>query len=219
MTLVKICGITNLDDALNAVDAEADLLGFNFCARSPRYIDPKVTRSIIDQLPKSVITVGVFVNEKLEDIERIASTSGVSVLQLHGDESPEYCKALRHHRLIKVFSTGDDFTPERAGGYDVQLIMLDAVGAERGGTGKLSDWSKAKQTRELYPTLFLAGGLSPENVAAAIQEVAPFGVDACSALESEAGKKDHAKVRAFVAAVRGAHPHQPNHLEDDDELE
>ncbi len=210
MTLVKICGITNLDDALAAIDAGADLLGFNFYPASPRYIEPREARSIIDQLPESAITVGVFVNEGLEAIENIASTSAVSVLQLHGDESPEYCRALKRHYLIKVFKTGQDFALQKVGEYKVQLIMVDAShAAKRGGTGRLSDWAKARQTRELFPTLFLAGGLSPENVRNAIAEVEPFGVDACSSLESAPGKKDHAKVRAFVAAVHADRPHQP----------
>lgn len=205
MTLVKICGITNFDDALAAVDADADMLGFNFCAGSPRYIQPQEARSIINELPKTVISVGVFVNESLDNVELIASTSGVSVLQLHGDESPEYCGALKRQNLLKVFNTGPNFDPKRVSDYDVQLIMLDAVAeTSRGGTGRLSDWSKARQVRELFPTMFLAGGLSPENVGAAIEEVEPFGVDACSSLELAPGKKDPARVRAFVDAVRAA---------------
>jgi phosphoribosylanthranilate isomerase len=205
MTLVKICGITNFDDASAAVEADADMLGFNFYAGSPRYIKPEEARSIINKLSKTVIGVGVFVNESLKDIERIASTSGVSVLQLHGDESPEYCGALKRQHLLKVFNTGQDFDPKRISDYDVQLIMVDAVAENvRGGTGRLSDWSKARQVRELFPTMFLAGGLSPENVGAAIEEVEPFGVDACSSLELAPGRKDHERVRAFVAAVRAA---------------
>jgi len=205
MTLVKICGITNFDDALAAVDADADMLGFNFCAGSPRYIQPQEARSIINQLPKTVVSVGVFVNESLDNVELIASTSGVSVLQLHGDESPEYCGALKRQNLLKVFNTGPNFDPKRVSDYDVQFIMLDAVAeTARGGTGRLSDWSKARQVRELFPTMFLAGGLSPENVGAAIEEVEPFGVDACSSLEFAPGKKDPARVRAFVDAVRAA---------------
>lgn len=207
MTLVKICGVTNLDDALAAVEAGADALGFNFYQRSPRYIEPESARAIIDRLPDNVISTGVFVNEDLEDVERIAATAEVSMLQLHGDESPEYCKALKAKGLcvIKVFNTGDDFTLERIGGYDVHLIMLDAAGtAARGGTGNLSNWSKARETAKLYPRMFLAGGLAPDNVAAAIDAVEPFGVDACSLLERKPGLKDHQRVRDFVASVRAA---------------
>ncbi|HSS21773.1 MAG TPA: phosphoribosylanthranilate isomerase [Pyrinomonadaceae bacterium] len=209
MTLVKICGITNLADALAAVEADADLLGFNFYRRSPRFIEPLAARAIIEQLPASVINVGVFVNEELKEIEEIASVSGVSVLQLHGDESTEYCVSLRAHgrTIMKVFSTKTDFSPDKVRQYDVPLIMLDAAAALRGGTGTLSDWSMARRTRKLFPTLFLAGGLSPQNIAGAIEEVKPFGVDACSALEQAPGKKDHTKVREFVAAVRSMSSH------------
>lgn len=219
MTLVKICGITNYDDALAAVEADADMLGFNFYSGSPRYIEPEVARSIINRLPKTVISVGVFVNESLDDLKRIAATSGISVLQLHGDETPEYCGALTRQHVLKVFNTVDDFDPKRITEYDVHLIMIDA-GAKnaRGGTGRLSDWSKARQVREFFPAMFLAGGLSPENVGAAIEEVEPFGVDACSSLELAPGKKNHARVRDFVAAVRTARPNQFRGGEDEGEL-
>jgi phosphoribosylanthranilate isomerase len=207
MTLVKICGITNLEDALAAVDAGADMLGFNFYSRSPRYIEPSAARLIIDQLPEVVVSAGVFLNHAAEEIERIVSTTGVRVLQLHGDESPQYCENLRLNgcQVMKVFNSGKSFAPDRIRKYEVQLIMVDAAaGSVRGGTGQLSDWSQARQARELFPRVFLAGGLSPENVGAAINEVAPFGVDACSSLELTPGKKDHARVRDFVAAVRAA---------------
>jgi phosphoribosylanthranilate isomerase len=207
MTLVKICGITNLDDALAAVDAGADMLGFNFYPRSPRYIDPEAARLIVDQLPAAVVSAGVFVNHTAEEIERIVRLTGVRVLQLHGDESPQDCRALKLNgcQVMKVFNSGAGFTLNRIRDYDVQLIMLDAAaGSARGGTGQLSDWSKAREARELFPAMFLAGGLSPENIAAAIEEVAPFGVDACSSLELAPGKKDHARVRDFIAAVRAA---------------
>ncbi len=196
------------------MDAGADMLGFNFYERSPRYIDPKEARLIIDQLPQSVITVGVFVNQDLKAVEKIASTSGVLVLQLHGDEAPEYCETLKRkgHTLIKVFNTGEGFTREKTLGYDdKQWIMVDAGGGTaRGGTGQLSDWSQAQQAKLLFPITFLAGGLSPENVAAAINEVEPFGVDACSSLEQVPGKKDHGKVRDFVTTVRKVRPHPPD---------
>ena len=208
MVLVKVCGITNLDDALAAADAGADALGFNFYERSPRYIAPETARTIVDRLRAdypNLLNVGVFVNESLDAIKKIAAVAGVSALQLHGNETPEYCKALKGHNLIKVFSASDKFAPQTVLDYDVQAIMLDAVDKEAfGGTGKLSNWAVARATRELVPKLFLAGGLSPENVADAIKQVSPFAVDACSRLESAPGRKDHAKVRAFVAAVRSA---------------
>lgn len=205
MTLVKICGITNLDDALAAVAAGADALGFNFYPRSPRYITAEKAQAIIERLPAEVLTVGVFVNEALAAVEKTASVAGISALQLHGNELPEYCKALKGRYLIKVFATGGEFKPETVLDYDVQAIMLDAFDKETfGGTGKLSNWSIARKTRELFPKLFLAGGLSAENVAQAIDRVKPYAVDACSLLERAPGRKDHARVRAFVAAVRAA---------------
>jgi phosphoribosylanthranilate isomerase len=205
--LVKICGITSLEDALAAVAAGASALGFNFCRPSPRYIEPQVARTIIDRLPAEVLTVGVFVNEQSPAIvEEIADTAGVAALQLHGDESPEFCRRLKHRYVIKVLAAGQNFDPSRACDYDVSAIMLDAFDKNvRGGTGHTIDWSVARRTRELVPKLFLAGGLSPENVAAAIAAVEPYAVDACSALESSPGRKDAQRMRAFVAA---AHAHR-----------
>lgn len=205
MVLVKICGITNLDDALAAVDAGADALGFNFYPRSPRYLTPETAAKISDRLPAQVLTVGVFVNEELDAVEKTASAAGISALQLHGTESAEYCKALKGHYLIKVFATGDEFKPEMVLDYEVQAIMLDAFDKKTfGGTGKLSNWSIARKTRELFPRLFLAGGLSAENVGDAIDQVNPYAVDACSSIERAPGRKDHVRMRAFVAAVRAA---------------
>lgn len=206
MTHVKICGITNLEDALAAVAAGADMLGFNFYRPSSRYIEPGAARAIIDEFwGTDLLTVGVFVNEETPDlVEQIAHEAGVSALQLHGDESPDYCRALKHRRVIKVLRVSHDFVPERALDYEVESIMLDAFDKDlRGGTGQTIDWSIAQRTRELVPKLFLAGGLSPENVAAAIAAVGPYAVDACSALETSPGKKDPQRLRAFVQAALG----------------
>ena len=203
MTFVKLCGITNLEDALMCIEAGADALGFNFYLPSPRYIEPRAVRKIIDHLPSHILTVGVFVNQETpESVEDIATESGVGALQLHGDESPDYCRALGGRFVIKVLAVNDDFKAEDALAYDVQAIMLDAFDRKRGGTGRVIDWPLARRTRELVPKLFLAGGLSSENVDAAILAVAPYGVDACSSLESSPGKKDAAHVRAFVNKVR-----------------
>ena len=206
MTYVKICGITNLVDALSAVEAGADMLGFNFYRPSPRYIEPRDARAIIDQLPATVLTVGVFVNEPSPDIvEQIANEAGVAALQLHGDESPDYCVALKDRFVIKVFGVDEKFAPEKTNAYDVAAIMLDAFDRTAwGGTGRVIDWSIARQTRDLVPKLFLSGGLSPENVLEAIARVDPYAVDACSSLEYSPGRKDPVRVRAFVAAVGGA---------------
>jgi len=206
MTFIKICGITNLEDARMSVAAGADALGFNFYRPSPRYIDPHAAREIIDQLRDSILTVGVFVNEESPAlVEQIASEAGVAALQLHGDESPDYCRELASRYVIKVLAAGDDFKPEDALDYDVQAIMLDAFDSKLyGGTGRTIDWSRARQTRKLIPRLILAGGLAPENVGEAIATVHPYGVDACSALESHPGKKIPERVAAFVNAARAA---------------
>jgi phosphoribosylanthranilate isomerase len=202
--IVKICGITNLEDALAAVDAGADALGFNFYERSPRFITPVEARGIIEQLPETIMSVGVFVNEsEPEQVERIAGLAGLKAVQLHGDESPQYCRALRGRFVIKALRVNDGFTPQSVKEYETDAILLDAyAGNARGGTGRVIDWSIARQVRKLVPQLFLAGGLSVENVAEAITAVEPYAVDACSSLEREPGIKDAGRVRAFVAAVR-----------------
>ena len=204
--LIKICGITNLDDALVAIEAGAGALGFNFWRPSRRFIEPADARVIIGKLPADVLTVGVFVNEASPEVaEQIAARAGVTALQLHGDESPEYCEALKEHYVIKALAVGADFQPELATKYDVRAIMLDAFDkANRGGTGRRIDWLVARRTRELVPRLFLAGGLSPENIAEAIAAVEPYGVDACSALESTPGRKDAERVRSFIKAALAA---------------
>jgi len=205
MTLVKICGITNLEDALCAVDAGAGALGFNFYSPSRRYVDPENAREIIERLPKRVLTVGVFVNEERERLKSIATEAGVAALQLHGDESSEYCAELRDWYVIKAFCVGEDFDPSVVVDYPVKAVMIDARHKTlRGGTGLLSDWSVAKRIRELGKPLFLAGGLSPHNVREAITVVKPYAVDACSALEEQAGKKNHKSVEAFVRAAQEA---------------
>jgi phosphoribosylanthranilate isomerase len=205
MTLVKICGITNLDDARAAVEAGADALGFNFYVPSPRYTVPAAARQIIKELPNKVLTVGVFVNEQSpEAVRSIATEAGVTAVQLHGDESPEFCAALSDFFVIKVLGLGEDFDPRHALRYDVGAFMLDTLDREaRGGTGRTIDWAVAREFRQVVPKLFLAGGLSPENVSEAVSTVAPYAVDACSALEVTRGKKDPGKVRAFIQAARG----------------
>ncbi|MDT4897937.1 MAG: phosphoribosylanthranilate isomerase [Acidobacteriota bacterium] len=205
--IVKVCGITNLEDALAAVEAGADALGFNFYRQSPRYIAPEVARRITRQLPSTVMSVGVFVNESEPDeVARIMDSAGLTAVQLHGDESPEYCYQLRDRFTIKAVRARGDFEPQIVRDYETDAILLDAYTADaRGGTGRVVDWEVARRVRELVPQLFLAGGLSPENVAEAIAAVEPYAVDACSSLESAPGRKDTKRVGAFVAAARRAH--------------
>lgn len=201
---IKICGITNLEDARVAVDAGADALGFNFYARSSRYISPVDARAIVERLPDEVMSVGVFVNEgEPEDVARIAEQAGLKAVQLHGDESPEYCRVLRDRFVIKALGVGEGFVPESAREFETDAILLDAFsGSARGGTGRVVDWSVAREVRERVPKLFLAGGLSVENVALAMAAVAPYAVDACSSLERVPGRKDAGRVRAFITAAR-----------------
>jgi len=201
MTLIKICGITNLEDALASVEAGADLLGFNFYRPSPRYIEPSLARQIIDLLPKSVLTVGVFVNEP--DIESIAKAAGVVALQLHGDETPAECRRLQHWQIIKALSVDEHFKASKVKDYDASAIMLDTRHKTlRGGTGQVFDWSVAHEANALGIRLVLAGGLSPDNVAEAIAQVKPYAVDACSGVETKPGLKDHVRLQTFVNNAR-----------------
>ena len=207
MIKVKVCGITNLEDARSAIEAGADALGFNFYRRSPRYIAPEEARKIILELsPVAVLCVGVFVNEEsAATVARKSSASGVAAVQLHGDESPEYCAELSEHRIIKALRVGKDFAPERAAAYRAESILLDAYSAHaRGGTGETFDWELARRTREVVAQLYLAGGLTVENVAEAIAAVRPYAVDVCSGVELAPGRKDALRVREFVSAVRAA---------------
>lgn len=211
---LKVCGITSIEDAREAVHCGAQYLGFNFYRPSPRFIEPHDARAIIDalrpeikNLSRTVTMVGVFVNDPPESIVRSAEAAGVAAIQLHGDESVEFCRKLKtllpDRFLIKVIRAGGDAVTEPATDYDVDAIMLDAFDAElRGGTGRVVDWALARRTREAVSRLFLAGGLSPENVSNAISAVQPYAVDACSALESSPGHKDAERMNAFVRAVR-----------------
>jgi len=206
MVRVKVCGITNLEDALAAVEAGADLLGFNFYTRSKRYVSPHDARAVIEKLPAGVLSVGVFVNEDgPEAVERIAGEAGVGAAQLHGDETPEFCARVRGLMTLKALRVGADYSAERAAVYGTDAVLLDAFVAEAwGGTGHTFDWSLARSTREVVPRLFLAGGLTPDNVAAAVEAVGPYAVDVCSGVETSPGRKSFQLMRRFVEAVREA---------------
>jgi len=204
MTLVKVCGITNLEDALAANEAGADMLGFNFYARSPRHVGPDEARRVVERLPEGVECVGVFVNEPSpEEVLKIARESGVSTVQLHGDETPEFCRALEGFKTVKALRVGKDYAVETAAAYATDAVLLDAYAPDAfGGTGHTFDWALARATREAVPRLFLAGGLKPSNVAAAVSAVAPYAVDVCSGVETSPGRKSFQLMRDFVAAVR-----------------
>jgi phosphoribosylanthranilate isomerase len=210
MARVKVCGITNLEDALAALEAGAELLGFNFYARSPRYVSPGAARRVVERLPEGVECVGVFVNEPApEAVERAVRESGVGAVQLHGDETPEFCRALRNLTTIKALRVGPGFTAEAAAAYPTDAVLLDAyVAGEWGGTGHTFDWSLARRTREAVPKLFLAGGLRPGNVAGAVAAVRPFAVDVCSGVETSPGRKSLPLMRRFVEEVRAVDSRQ-----------
>ena len=201
---VKVCGITNLGDALLCVREGVDMLGFNFYSGSPRYIAPEKARRILDQLPSEVFTIGVFVNEeKAEDVIRIAALAGVDGVQLHGDETGDFCRDLGELFVIKALRVRDDFEPESASHYKTAAVLLDAFSPDaRGGTGRRFDWRVAQETSRIARKLFLAGGLTPENVFEAITSVRPYAVDVCSSLESASGIKSEERLVAFMRAVR-----------------
>ncbi len=205
MTKVKVCGITNIEDARVAVRHGADALGFNFYAKSPRYLKPTVARPIIDTLPDEILSVGVFVNEPLESLIEIARISGIGAIQLHGDESSEFATIVREAsalEVIKAFRVSPGFKPRNVLEYDVDAILLDAYSPhEHGGTGETFDWDVAKRVKGLFPKMYLAGGLGPENVMDAISAVGPYAVDACSGLELTKGRKDPEKVRLFLSRI------------------
>ncbi len=193
MTLIKICGITALEDALAACDAGADALGFNFWPRSPRYVEPDRAARIIERIPGGVLAVGVFVDETAERIEEIAAGAGIEIAQVHGA-----CGVPRL-RWWKALEAGPEARREMEQ-FEAEAFLLDAPsGAQRGGTGRTFDWRLAAG---LPGRIVLAGGLGPDNVREAIRTAKPWGVDACSRLESAPGRKDADKVRAFVRAVR-----------------
>jgi phosphoribosylanthranilate isomerase len=205
MTKVKICGITNLEDALISAKFGADALGFNFYPKSSRYILPEKAREIIEQLSPEVLKVGVFVNEDLDKIIEIVETAKLDVIQLHGEETPEFARELKaktNLEIIKAFRVSLEFKPEDVLQYQVDAILLDAYSPkEHGGTGETFDWEIAKKVREVFPKMYLAGGLSADNVEEAIKNVSPFAVDACSCLEKSKGRKDSIKVETFVRVV------------------
>ena len=203
MTKVKICGITNLDDARVVVEAGADMLGLIFYPPSPRYVTPEQARTIVASLPSSLPAIGVFVNEAAETVSRIARASGVQMVQLHGEESPSLCQLLSWP-VIKAFRFTAQVQPEMMRQYTVAAYLIEGFQADLyGGGGAVADWQRVA-TLQQYGRIILAGGLTPDNVAAAIRTVRPYAVDVCSGVEATPGKKDGHKVRAFVARAKTA---------------
>jgi len=202
MVRVKICGITTVDDALMAVAAGADALGFVFHSLSPRNIGVEAAAAIIREVPPFVQTVGLFVNVPIEYVNDTVEATGLDVVQLHGDETPEYCR-LVGRRVVKAFRIKDIDSLEPIRRYSVAGFLLDAWSPKAyGGTGMTFNWDIAK-VAEQYGPIILAGGLTPENVAQAVETVSPFAVDVSSGVESVPGKKGPEKVLAFIRHAQG----------------
>ncbi len=201
---VKICGITNAEDALKAVELEADFVGFNFYEKSPRHVTPQTAKNIIEKLHGKVKAVGVFVNENADQINTAAKYCGLGFVQLHGTETPDFCEKIKLP-VIKAFRVEDDGTFKQIALFDVDYILLDAFSPVRyGGTGKQIKEEFMPLIKELVAKqkTFLSGGLAPENVHALVQAVAPFAVDVASGVESAPGKKDYNKMRAFISEAK-----------------
>jgi phosphoribosylanthranilate isomerase len=203
---VKICGITNWTDARRAVEAGVQFLGFNFYRPSPRYIQPAAARQIIRRLPERIEAVGVFVNETEAKMLAIARRVGLDYLQLHGEELPEQVARLKRKiPVIKAVRVRDSFRPKQLDSFGrASAILLDGFEARRhGGTGKTFKWSLARGSNGSR-RIFLAGGLTPENVAEAIRIAHPYAVDVCSGVEARPGRKDPARIVALMCAVKTA---------------
>ena len=209
MTKIKICGIKTVDDALAAMDVGADLIGFNFYRKSPRYVDVGMCRNIMSVLRRygRATCVGVFVNVSVSEILATMDTLGLNLAQLHGDETVETLNQLDGKAFKAFRGISTDFeTDKRIRTDGTPAFLLDAAIKDLyGGSGVTADWNGAAELAKKYP-LLLAGGLTPENVAEAVRRVKPWGVDVASGVESAPGKKDAAKLSAFVKAVKSQSP-------------
>lgn len=204
-TRIKVCGITSLEDARLAVAAGADALGFIFVEQSPRLVTPDMVRAIAGQLPPFVNSIGVFRDEKVEDVEEIVSYCSLALVQLHGAETPEYCRSLSCS-VIKSFAMHPGMNREELAPYTevANAFLLDTHHKDlAGGTGKAFDWKLVDELKPPGPVI-LAGGLSPENVGEAIRQVKPFAVDVNSGVEYQPGRKDSDKLKNFAHEVRKA---------------
>lgn len=206
-TRVKICGLTNLADARAAVEAGADALGFIFAERSSRYVRVEEAADISRALPPFVAKVGVFVNATEEQIRQTIAACGLDTVQLHGDETPEFCQRFAVE-TIKAFRIRDAASLASLSAYSTSALLLDTYAPHQsGGTGSRFDWNLAVEAKKFGRPIILAGGLTPDNVAAAVQQVHPYAVDVSSGVELSPGRKDMQKVSHFIAAVRHAADH------------
>jgi phosphoribosylanthranilate isomerase len=203
MVKVKICGITNVDDALAASDLGVDALGFVFYRESPRHVSPDQAREIIRRLPPFIATVGVFVDMPPDEVEGIMRHASLDVAQLHGHESPDACVVLGR-RVIKAIRVKELSDLEPLQHYRVSAFLLDTYTQESfGGTGQIFNWDIALHAKQ-FGKIILAGGLNPSNVEKAVHWVRPYGVDVSSGVEEEKGKKDHRKMGLFIKRAKGA---------------
>ncbi len=200
--MVKICGITNEADALAATEAGADALGLMFYEPSPRNISLKAAAEIARKLPPFVIKVGVFVNAPEDVVLRAIGECGLNIVQFHGDETPDYCQ-LFPVMTVKAFRIRDAESLKALPDYPTDAWLLDAYVADKlGGTGAKFNWDLAVEAQKLGRPIFLAGGLTPENVGEAVRKVRPYAVDVSSGVEASPGKKDHEKVRKFIREAK-----------------
>lgn len=199
---IKICGITNEEDALAAVEAGANALGFMFYEPSPRNVSIETVQRIAAKIPPFIMRVGVFVNPDEDFVFQAITLCGLSLLQFHGEESPEFCRQFGIMSM-KVFRIKDETSLELLSSYQTDAFLLDSyVAGKPGGTGEKFNWDLAIEAKKFRKPIFLAGGLTAENVAEAVRTVQPFGVDVSSGVEASPGKKDHQKIRDFIKAAR-----------------
>jgi phosphoribosylanthranilate isomerase len=204
MVKIKICGITNLEDAEVAIESGCDALGFVFYKKSPRYITPQQAKDIIKQLPKRGIKVGVFVNSREETIKNIAKFCGLDILQFHGNESPKFCNKFKGYKIIKVFRIKDKIDLRRILKYKTFAYLFDTfVESQPGGTGRRFNWHLLRLSSGIKQPLFLSGGLNKSNVKRAIEIAQPDWVDVSSYVEIRPGRKNHKKIREFIKAAKG----------------
>jgi len=202
VTQVKICGITNEEDALCAAGCGAAALGFIFYPFSPRYIKPEDARKIVSVLPDDLVNVGVFVNEKPDEIKRVMEYCGLDMIQLHGDESSEFCREFPAFQIIKAVELKNEDDLNHVLDYDVAALLVDSRHAGLyGGTGRKANWALACRIKNSKP-LILSGGLNENNIAEALKVVVPAALDINSGVESEPGKKDHAKLARIFDIIR-----------------
>ena len=203
MVKVKICGITNLEDALKSADAGCDALGFVFYKKSPRYITPEKASKIIRHLPPHIIKIGVFVDAQEKTIRRIANLCHLDMLQFHGRESPAFCARFSDHKIIKAFRVKKKIEVKDILKYKTLAYLFDTfVKSKRGGTGKKFNWKLVADIDGIGSLVFLSGGLTVKNIKEAIGVVRPHWVDVSSSVEVSRGKKDGKRVKDFVKAAK-----------------